>query len=201
MAAPEQRVPEVIVISDDESADEEAPSSNTMNSFSWTDVANRLLLMAKSRELRDDEQAMEMLLRDLGIEPTAQLQRFLHNTCEALGELMALSRGNNRRYRACEDLVLGVCEVLSLMQTATCTAMAPQDPWIKGEGAFVASNFDAIGYLYRQMDKWRLFVEELARSSDSRGYAIAATLSHLEKLNANIKQKIESLQETQTIYQ
>ncbi|KAK1945021.1 hypothetical protein P3T76_003554 [Phytophthora citrophthora] len=179
MAAPEY-LPEVIVISDNENGDEKESNSNTMNSFSWTDVANRLLLMAKSRELRDNEQTMKSLLLDLGIKPTAELRNSLHNTCEILGELLALSRGNNRRYRACEDLVLVVCEVLSLMQTTTCKAMATPNPPIKEEGVLA-------------MDKWRSLVEGLARSPDSRAYAIDATMSHLETLmGKSVGDKVEN---------
>ncbi|KAG1710916.1 hypothetical protein DVH05_013638 [Phytophthora capsici] len=195
MAAP-RHLAEVIVISDNEDEDEEEQTIN--NPLPWTDVADRLLLMAKSRDVRDDEQT---LLLHLGIKPTDEVQSFLHNTCEVLGELLVLLRGNNRRYRACETLVFAVCEVLSLMQTATCTTMAQHVPWVNEEGAFTGSGSDTIGYLYWQMDKWRSFVEELFRSSVSRADAIAATKSHLETLSANTKQKIESLQKTQAIYQ
>ncbi|KAG2935027.1 hypothetical protein PC114_g808 [Phytophthora cactorum] len=175
-AAPPHPVPEVIVISDDDESEDdgEAQSTNDLETFSWTDVADRLLLLAKNRELRDDHDMVDKLLRDLGIPLSSELQRSLRATSETLGALLMLLQGHDRRYRACEDLVIVICEVLSLAQTTPCQSQSTQEQMIKEESAVVAGNCYGIDQLYQLMDKWRSLMVELARSSDGRACASAA---------------------------
>ncbi|RAW40593.1 hypothetical protein PC110_g3224 [Phytophthora cactorum] len=171
-AAPPHPVPEVIVISDDDESEDdgEAQSTNDLETFSWTDVADRLLLLAKNRELRDDHDMVDKLLRDLGIPLSSELQRSLRATSETLGALLMLLQGHDRRYRACEDLVIVICEVLSLAQTTPCQSQSTQEQMIKEESAVVA-----------------------ARSSDGRACAVGVTMSRLNMLNANCTREIEHL--------
>ncbi|KAF1794247.1 hypothetical protein GQ600_4683 [Phytophthora cactorum] len=83
---------------------------------------DRLLLLAKNRELRDDHDMVDKLLHDLGIPYERDL-----------GALLMLLQGHDRRYRACEDLVIVICEVLSLAQTAPCQSQSTQEQMIKEE--------------------------------------------------------------------
>ncbi|KAG7393917.1 hypothetical protein PHYPSEUDO_000094 [Phytophthora pseudosyringae] len=191
--APPPSSPDVIVISDDESAgNEEAPSSNALAPFTWTDVADRLRGLAKNRELRDDQPVVDSLLRDVGIPPTSGVRRSLRAACEKLGELLVHLRGHDRRCQASEGLVMVVCEVLSLVRTAPCQK---QGPLCKKEGGLSRTHCQPQACLYRLMGKWISIIVALAHSQDSRAYTMSVTMSRLESLTATCTREIEHLQD------
>ncbi|KUF80402.1 hypothetical protein AM587_10017534 [Phytophthora nicotianae] len=201
-AAPPHPSPEVIVISDDDVSEdnEEVPITNDLKPFSWTDVADRLLTLAKNRELRDDQQALGTLLHDLGIPPSIVVRRSLRATSEKFGELLTLLHGHDRRFRASEDLVMVVCEVLSLAQTAPYQTQAKQEHW-KEESALVAGDNYAIDQLYQLMDHWQSLVVELARCSEYRACAVGVIMSRLEKMSAHCTHEIENIQDAMVKYE
>ncbi|KAI9989640.1 hypothetical protein PInf_019925 [Phytophthora infestans] len=164
-------------------------------------MADRLLLLAKNPELRDDQPILERLLHDLGIPPSIEVRRSLRATSEKLGELLMLLQGHDRRYRAGQNLVMVVCEVLSVVQTASRQTQAKQEQRIKEEGALVSHSNFATDQLYQLMDQWRSLIVERARSSDCRASVVSVTMSRLETLSANCAREIEHLQNTMVDYE
>ncbi|RQM17257.1 hypothetical protein DD237_000733 [Peronospora effusa] len=173
--------PEIILIRDNEMVDdEEEKNSFNMESVSWTEIADRLLILAKNHTLRKNQDVVATLLQNCNIPPSMDVQRSLQATCEELGQLLLFLRGHNRRQRACEGLVLVVCEVLSLVQTTPYTLSYGRRPWMKEEKTEV--HYDcAMDIAYHLMDRWGICLAQCARSSDCRSFAIGSTMSRLER--------------------
>ncbi|KAG6597961.1 40S ribosomal protein S6 [Phytophthora cinnamomi] len=178
---------EVIVISDDESESESergldsSEETSPSQTLSWPDVAEKLVLLAKHRELRADQQAVAALLRDLGVPTSANVNSCLRLACEKLGDLLAFSKGHNRRYRASEDLVLVLCEVLSLVPRQQGGVHVEQIKREPGQPALGA----VLRELLQLMEKWRLVIEDCSRTSIGRelcgraGCPVSTTISRV----------------------
>ncbi|GMF09676.1 unnamed protein product [Phytophthora lilii] len=184
---------EVIVISDSDS-DEEVHNSSANSSapLSWMEASMKLLLMAES-ELRNDEQAMETLLRDLNIPPSAGVRRSLQVVCEQLSELLVLSSGHQRRHRACNDLVAVVCEVLSLAQTAPVSAQLTIAAQVKEEDGGDAVHNLLYGVV-QIMERWCYLINKWAKSGVGKDVAFSKAMSRLEALSRLCDERINQIQ-------
>jgi hypothetical protein len=169
---------DVIVISDDEDETTvETSSSRRAGPFSWSTVADQLLVLAKHSEMRADQKASETLLQDIGAPSSIVLRDHLHATCERLGELLQLSKTHARRYRASEELVLVVCEVLSLAQTTP--AQEPREMEVVKEELELGFTVDDMLQL---TNKWSGMLGECSRTRLGRERALGSTVTRLEKL-------------------
>lgn len=188
---------EVIVISDDEgeSSSEDAP---WIPLLPWPDVAEKLLLLAKHRELRVDQQAVAALLQDAGLPASADVNRALRLACEKLVDLLAFSRGHDRRYQANKDLVWVLCEVLSLVRRRSsrqrATEQVKMEPGVRGQQAVLRE-------LRQMMEKWRLMVEECSRTNIGRERALNDTIAHLEIIIEACSEEVGQLQEDKQEYE
>ncbi|CAI5745057.1 unnamed protein product [Peronospora destructor] len=176
---------EIIIISDDENEEDEEETTTIMKmeSISWTEVADRLLMLAKNHTLRNNQELVATLLQHCNTPPSIDAQRLLQATCKELGQLLLFLRGYSRRQRACEGLVLLVCEVLSLMQITPYKLRYGRRLWIKEEK--MDTHHDcAMDIACQLMDRWGVCLAQCARSSDSRSFAIGRTMSRLEMMIA-----------------
>ncbi|KAE9129911.1 hypothetical protein PF010_g4044 [Phytophthora fragariae] len=183
---------EVIVISDDENDSDsnvEAPRSQPL---SWPGVAEKLLLLAKHRELRVDQQAVATLLQDTGVPVSTDVSGSLRLACDTLGDLLAFSRGHDRRYRASEDLVWVLCEVLSLARRQSREQMEQ----VKKE-----EHGDVLRELVQLMEKWRLMLEECSRTSIGRERALNGTIARLEAMVGACSLEIAHIQDDMQDYE
>ncbi|GMF24593.1 unnamed protein product [Phytophthora fragariaefolia] len=184
---------EVIVISDDESeGGEEAPPRSQR--LSWPDVVEKLLLLAKHRELRADPRDTAALLQDLGIQMPADTTHCVRVACERLGDLLTFTRAHKRRHRASEDLVFVLCEVLSLIQAGPGGAQQTLVKKEEDENTIAA----VISELEQLMEKWRRMLVDCDSITER---AFSDTLARLERLGDMCTQEIVRLQNTKGEYE
>ncbi|KAE9043257.1 hypothetical protein PR002_g3444 [Phytophthora rubi] len=184
---------EVIVISDDESKSESNEEASRSQPLSWPDVTEKLLLLAKHRELRVDQQAVATLLQDTGVPVSTDVSGSLRLACDALGDLLAFSRGHDRRYRTSEDLVWVLCEVLSLARRQS--SREPMEQVKKEEHG------DVLRELVQLMEKWRLMLEECSRTSIGRERALSGTIARLEAMIGACSLEIAHIQDDMQEYE
>ncbi|KAI9914669.1 hypothetical protein PsorP6_008218 [Peronosclerospora sorghi] len=181
--------PEVIIVSDDEN---EIANSEGTGRRSFTEVVDKLLLLAKNPTLRNDNEVVSALIRELGITPTMKITCSLQATCEKLGYLLDFVNGHERRHRACEDLVMVLCEVLRLVQTA---------PYKLGNNNEICKTRDTLydnsnpmDLAYGLMDRWGAWLLQCPRSSDDRSFAMGLVISRLETISMKFSDDINNFQ-------
>ncbi|KAH7474561.1 uncharacterized protein KRP23_8689 [Phytophthora ramorum] len=185
-------VHEVIVISSDDESDgdedEDTIGTNRSGPLHWSEVIDRLLLLAEHRDLRRDGSILTKLLQDLGIPQSRGVKLAIHGVCNKLAKLLAFCRDHPRRLRACEDLVAVICKVLSLAQTVPMQGHGPF--LIKEEMA--GHRTTTMQRVCQLMEPW---IAQLLADGGNRENAISATISRLETTGNDCTRDIKDLHE------